>query len=644
MDYPHLFSPGRVGALTLRNRIIQAPMVKNLCSIDGEPARRYDDVIADKARGGVALIFPEAAYIHPAGRGRIFGLGVHDDRVIPGLRRLVAAAHEHGALLGIQMNFVGREAQSTNTRLQPWSASGLSCSIHNPVESPRALATEELQQVVTLFAEAARRCKAAGVDVVEIHGAHGYLLGEFLSPFSNRRTDRYGGSFENRMRLPLEVVDAVRRDLAGGLPISYRLSADEFHPGGLQIEEAAEFAVRLEQHGVDLLNVTAGIYESRKRLVPMMDVPPGANAPLARALKQRVAIRVSVVGRINHPDIAEEILASGSADFVSIGRALHADPGFPVKARNGDADAIRPCIACSTCAELMNANQLSACVVNPRMTREREMVITRVARKRRIAVVGGGIAGLQAAEWAAQRGHEVVLLEATDRLGGQVLVSQRLPHLFEFGEIVKYFERQLKRLPVEITLATRATRAALKDVTPDAVVIATGAKPLIPQIPGLSPGGYLTVAEAAQRTAFDGRVLVIGAQIQALAIAAHVANTGARVVIADPGIEWGAMGGVRTRQRLVEDLAASPNVRMLLRTTVESVGQDTAVLQSQGKDEQLAGVGAVIVAAGMAPDWVLADDLAADWPQLELHKVGDAVIPRSMQDAIREGAWAGLRV
>ena len=341
--YPRLFAAGRIGSLALRNRILMAPMEKNLALPTGAVSGRYVDYCEARAAGGAALILLESMYVHPAGRNHRYQLGIHDDDLVPGYRRLSEACHRHGALVGAQLQFAGRETSSAVTGTQPVAPSPVPCTALTGGDVPRPLGVEEIQALVGAFAEAARRAVAAGFDAVEIHGAHGYLVGQFLSPYANRRDDDYGGDFERRLRFPLEVVAAVRAVVVGHrVPLLFRLSADEHVEGGLTLADACRIAARLEAAGIDLIDVSAGIYESAPWIVQPMEMAQGCLAPLAREIRRHVGIPVSVAGRISDASVAEHVLEAGDADFVTLGRALHADPEMPRKScpRPGGRDLL----------------------------------------------------------------------------------------------------------------------------------------------------------------------------------------------------------------------------------------------------------------------------------------------------------------
>jgi 2,4-dienoyl-CoA reductase-like NADH-dependent reductase (Old Yellow Enzyme family) len=344
-QYKKLFEPWMIGKVKIRNRIISSPMERNYCNIDGSVTQQYIDNLTAKAKGGAGLIMVESTYVDPRGKGRAYQLGCYDDSLIPGLKRLIDAVHQHGAKIAPELKFSGRQTSGKVTGMQPMAPSPVSCAISGG-DIPREMTIGEIKQMVVSFAQAAARSKQAGFDLVELHGGHGYLLAQFLSGYANKRTDEYGGTFEKRMRFPLEVVAAVREAVGPDFPIAYRLSGDEFIDGGLSLEETVPFAQKLEQASVDLIDVSAGLYETTYIISQPMEITLGCNVHLAEAIKAAVDIPVSVAGRINDPTFADDILAQGKSDFISFARALHADPEFPRKAQEGRPEDICMCSGC----------------------------------------------------------------------------------------------------------------------------------------------------------------------------------------------------------------------------------------------------------------------------------------------------------
>lgn len=643
--FPRLFAPGRVGRRELRNRILMAPMEKNLATAEGAVTEAYVDYCEARARGGAALILLESMYVDPAGRNHRYQLGLHRDELIEGYRRLTHACHRHGALVGAELQFAGRETSARVTGVQPVAPSPVACRVLAGGEQPRALTAAEIQRLVEAFAAAARRAVAAGFDVVEIHGAHGYLVGQFLSPYTNHRSDAYGGDLERRLRFPLEVIAAVRAAVGPEVPVLYRLSAEEHVEGGLTLAEACRVAPRLEAAGVDLLDVSAGIYESAVWIVQPMEFPPGCLAGLARELRRQVRIPVSVAGRINDPAVAEAILERGDADFVTLGRALHADPDFPRKSQAGRLDEICPCVGCLTCSDLLGRDEPVGCLTNPAAGRERALRSRPAAARRRVVVVGGGPAGLEAARVAALRGHRVTLFERASEPGGQLLLARAVPGRQELAALVPYLARAVERAGGDVRLGVEATAELILAEEPDVVVLATGARPGWPSTPGILDSPAVSPFDVLRRPPTrPRRALVIGGGLLGVAVSHVLAAGGSEVVVVEPRPELAWELGLRPRWQYVASLRARPNVTVYLGATVEALEGDRACLHTEEGERSLDGFDLVVPSGPLVPEDSLAWALREAAPELELSPVGDCARPRTAYEAMQEAALLGHRL
>ena len=643
--YPHLFSRGRIGRVTLKNRIVMAPMEKNLADPTGAVTPRYIDYCEARAAGGAALILLESMFVAAAGRNHRFQLGLHDDALVPGYRRLVDACHRHGALVGCELEFAGRETSSAITGMEPVAPSAVPCTVLTGGDVPRALTVDEIQALVRAFAEAACRAVAAGFDVIELHGAHGYLLGQFLSPWTNRRDDEYGGDFERRLRFPLEVIAAVRAAVDDDVPLLYRLSADEKIEGGLTLDDAVRIAPRLQAAGIDALDVSAGIYESAIWIVQPMEVPPACLAPLAREIKRAVTIPVCVAGRITDPRDAERVLADGDADFVSLGRALHADPEWPAKVRDKREDEICPCLGCLTCSDLLGRNEPVLCLANTRTARERPYA-TRPARSRdRIVVVGAGPAGLEAARVLALRGHTVIVFDRAAEPGGQLLMSRLVPGRSELAGLAAYLASEAVRAGAELRLGVEASADAVLAERPHVVVCATGALPGVPDIPGIEGSPAADPFEVLRRAAGGvRRALVVGGGLLGVSVAHVLAERGVDVTIAEAADDLVTELGMRPRWRFVADLRARANVTVLTRTTVEELYGGGALLRRSGQDLKLDGFDLVVPTRPMVPVRDVLESLVGRRGGPLVYDIGDCLAPRTAFEAMQEAAALGHRL
>lgn len=620
-------------------------MEKNLATATGAVTQRYVDYCEARAAGGAALIVLESMYVDPAGRNHHYQLGLHDDALLPKYRQLVEACHRHGALVGAELQFAGRETSSMVTGTQPVAPSAVPCSVLAGGETPRELTIPEIRGLVRKFAEAARRAVEAGFDAIEVHGAHGYLVGQFLSPYSNRRDDAYGGDFARRLRFPLEVIRAVREAIEPETPLLYRLSAEEHVEGGLTLADICRIVPRLEAAGIDLLDVSSGIYESAVQIVPPMEFPQGHLARASREVRRHVKIPVSVAGRITDASVAERILEAGDADFVTLGRALHADPEMPRKSLEGRPEEICYCVACLKCSDLLGQNATVLCLANSHTSREREYAIRPAGRRQRIVVVGGGPGGLEAARVLALRGHAVTLLERAAEPGGQVLLSRLVPQREELAGLITYLARAVARAGGEIRLGIEATVDSVLREEPDAVVMATGARPGVPPIPGILDSQTVDPFEVLRRPAPGvRRALVIGGGMLGVGVAHVLASRGVEVVVAEAGEQLSGELGLRPRWQYVANLRSRQNVTIHLSTTVEELYFDGALLRRRGEDLKLGGLDLVVPTRPLVPVNELSDALKALPDGPSVFEVGDCVMPRTAFEAVQDGAALGHRL
>jgi 2,4-dienoyl-CoA reductase-like NADH-dependent reductase (Old Yellow Enzyme family)/thioredoxin reductase len=643
--FPQLFSPGRIGRLTLRNRILMAPMEKNLALPTGAPTQRYIDYCEARAEGGVALMLLESMYVHPAGAGHRYQLGMHDDDLVPEYRRLVDTCHRHGTLVAAEINFAGRQTSSSTIFCQPVAPSAVPCTALAAGETPRILTVPEIQDLVGLYATAARRAVSAGFDLIEIHGAHGYLIGQFLSPFANRRDDEYGGDFERRLRFPLEVIAAVRKAVGPDVPVTYRMSADEHVEGGLTITDTCRIAPRLEAAGIDLLDISAGIYESAPWMVQPMEMGQGCLLPLAAALRQAIKTPLSVAGRISDPQVAEDAIASGTTDFVTLGRALHADPEWPRKSQEGRANEICYCIACLKCSDLLGQSLPVLCLANTRTAREKQYAIRPAPQPQPVVVVGAGPAGLEAARVLATRGFPVTVLERESQPGGQLLLSRSIPGRGDLAALPEYLAGAARRAGADIRYGVEADAGLVLGLNPKTIVIATGAVPGLPNIPGMDDAPLVDAFSVLRKRGNPvRRALVIGGGMLGVGVAHVLAERGTEVVLVEPGAGLSLELGLRPRWQYVADLRARPNVTLHTGTSIEAIGADRARLRRNGEDIEVSGLDLIVATSPMTAEVGLADALKAAAGTLPVFELGDCIMPRTAFEAMQEGAALGHRL
>jgi 2,4-dienoyl-CoA reductase-like NADH-dependent reductase (Old Yellow Enzyme family)/thioredoxin reductase len=479
--FPHLFSAYKIGHLTLNNRIIMAPIDTNLADENGHVTDALLAFYDRRAAGGTAMIIVENSQVdYPIGKNTIRQLAIDHEDKLPGLKKLSGILHDHDTVAAIQIHHAGRETTLEVTGGKtPVAPSAIPCGhLQTPV---RELRLSEIEMLIDKFINAAILAKLANFDLVEIHGAHGYLVGEFLSPYTNRRSDIYGGSFANRMRFAVEIVRGIKAQAGQDFPISFRFSAEEFIPGGITLNDSIRIARLLQNEGVDVLHVSAGIYESLPTLLEPMSYNQGWRSYLAANIKQAVEIPVITVGVVREPVFAERLISEDQADFVAIGRGLLADPDWPIKAELGNVSDIQRCIGCNEGCLNQRLTKSIQCSVNPETGREQQFKHLPLKKERKkLLIIGGGPAGLEAARVAALRDFHVTLFEKEPYLGGQMRLACIPPGKQKISWTIEYFEYQMQHLGVDVHLQSCAGITEILDAAPDIVVIATGSTAIKP--------------------------------------------------------------------------------------------------------------------------------------------------------------------
>lgn len=636
--FPRLFQPGRIGSLEVKNRLVMPPMATGLALKDGTVTDRQIDYYAERAGGGAGLVIVEITCVDsPVGKGNVRQIAIDDDQFIPGLSRLAEAIKRNGARAAIQLHHAGRQTSAQWTGHQPVAPSPVAMP---GGEQPRELTLEEIATLVTRFGEAAERAKRAGFDGVEIHGAHCYLICQFLSPLSNRRRDAYGGSLENRARFLLEVVRAVRDRVGKDYPVWCRLSAVEIGgDGGITLEDTLAVAKMAEEAGVDAIHVSAHPVVPARR--PPMAQPPGAFVPFAEAVKKVVSVPVIAVSRIP-PELGEEVIREGKADFIAIGRPLLADPGLPKKVASGRLEDIRPCLYCMTCLDsLYWRKEGVCCTVNPTLGRERECAVQRAESPKKVVVVGGGPGGMEAGRAAALRGHKVILFDDGDELGGQLLLAVKPPFKETIETFRQYLVRGVNKSGVELRLRQRFTADSLARLKPDVVVLATGVVPVIPQIPGIDGKHVIQAKEVLTGAETGELVVVIGGELVGCETALYLAERGRKVTIMRRGPELATKVNQFIRIPLISRLQAK-GVAILTGVDYEEITPNGVVIKNAAGERRVIQADTVVLAAGAKPNTELLPFVEGKVAKVLC--VGDCVRPRGIREAVEEGFQAGLAI
>ena len=649
--FPNLFSPLQVGPIELRNRVLVTAHVPRLAE-NNVPGERYAAYHRARARGGVALQLTGATPVHvTSGRSAANALENTDDRIIPGYRILADAVHEEGGRVLAQLAHYGGSITSVEPGIPIWSPSPVGSELTRAV--PHEMTTREIHEVVTAFGEAARRGREGGLDGIEILGAFGLLIAAFMSPYSNKRTDEYGGSLDNRLRFATEVIDVVRDAVGRDRIVGMRIPGDEFVEGGLDLPAMREIAPRLEATGrLDYLNVAAGNNLDRIHRTthwPPTPAPHGLFVPLAAGIREVVSLPVFAVGRIVDPRHAEEIVAAGHADMVGMTRAHIADPDLVSKARDGRLDDIRPCVGANVCIKRALAGARITCVHNPEAAREHELgPVEPAAAPRNVAVIGGGPGGMEAARVLAERGHRVTLYEADTMLGGQFALRASIPHWEEFQSVIDWRRRQLEQLQVRVELGRRVEADEIVALGVDAVVLATGALPLKEQLAGAEQSDIdiATPHEVVRDGRPDARVAVVwdqGGGVIGQGIIEYLAAKGAKVSVVTPAFAVAEDVDVVQRVPFYERVLSAGADFVPNHDVVRVDGSDVVIENVYSFEERrISDVDLLVAWRGNRS----VDDLrqAAEDAGIECHVIGDSLAPRTADIAIAEGMLAARKI
>jgi 2,4-dienoyl-CoA reductase-like NADH-dependent reductase (Old Yellow Enzyme family)/thioredoxin reductase len=637
--YPKMFEPFQLGRMQLKNRIVLPPMGTGLGSPGGFVSQRTMDYYEARAKGGTGLIIVEGSA--PSTRcnfGNQLCLGT--DRHIEGWKNLAEIVHKAGAKIAVQLMHAGTELRDGQPeQVSPSAVICLPRNIGINGKPPHELTVDEIQERVQWYADAARRAKEAGLDGVEMHGAHQYIIASFLSGASNVRADKYGGTPENKARFAIEILQAVRKAVGPDYPVWIRLNAAEYGiPNGVTIEETKRIVPLLVDAGAQAIHVSGYGAGSFATKAPISDTP-GAILPLAVEVKKVTRVPVIAVGRLDF-ETGEQALKDGKADLIAIGRRLLADPEIPNKVFENRINDIRPCIGCMECIDRRpNRAPGTMCTINPAAGKEGEYRIQPASKAKKVVVIGSGPAGLEAATVAALRGHKVRLFEKEPILGGLLNVAALPPDKSDIVPWIKYLIREVKKSGVEIRLGTEFNGETIKAMKPDAVVIATGGSPVMPEIPGLSAKNALFAQDVlADKVKTGQNVVILGGGQVGCETGYYLASKGKKVTIIEILPRMAGEMGMMTRRRLMDGLRGK-QVTLLTNTKCEEVRPGSVVVSAEGQKKTYP-MDSLIVAVGYKAN----DDLfkALEGKVPELYRVGDSSQPRGIREAVTEGYKTGL--
>ena len=641
--FAKLFSPMKIGSCTIPNRLAVPAMVTNFCTEDGLVTDRFVRYLEEKAKGGWGLIITEDYAVNPNAKGYRFIPGLYNDAQLESNRKLTETIHRYDSKIFCQIYHPGRQSTHfVNGGVQPIAPSATMDPLLQ--EMPREMTVEEIHGIVADFASCARRCKEAGFDGIEIHAAHGYLISEFLSPYTNKRVDQYGGCFDNRARFLDEIYAAVRKEVGADFPVTVRISVNEYLLGGRTEAESFVLAWHCEELGFDAIHVSNGMYASpatRQIIAPMFS-EHAFNMQGAQQIKELVHIPVILTNRINDPRMADTLLMMNKADFIGMARGSLADPFLPVKARQGHLSNIRYCIGClQGCEQKLFEGTSITCLVNPRIGLEYESELTPVETPKKVLVIGGGPGGLMAAETAARRGHRVTVYEKKADLGGQFKSAAYPIGKGELATFISSARQNLSDMQVPIHLNTEVTPELLEAEKPDAIIVATGAHPLMPPIPGID-GSHVVTAEdvlLGNVTVPAGPVVVCGGGEVGGEVAQFVAESHPDVTILEmqPDILNDMM--VFTRRCLLSYLKDA-RVRVLTHAKVQKIEDDKVTYLDQAGQSVSLPAAAVISAFGYRAYNPL--EAAARSVCENVQVIGGAVKAGNALTAIAEGYKAAM--
>jgi 2,4-dienoyl-CoA reductase-like NADH-dependent reductase (Old Yellow Enzyme family)/thioredoxin reductase len=640
MMIKELFTPFCIKSCRLSNRIVMPGLASFLIENDGSITDKTIEHYRRRAAGGPAMVIMEACAVSADGIVSLHQARIHEDRLIEGLARIAAVMKAEGAVPAVQIHHSGRQTSSRIIHCKPWAPSNLACpTIRGEVEP---LSLDGVQEIVRKFGDASVRAVQAGFELIEIHGAHGYLVNQFLSKFSNIRQDRYGGSVAGRTRFAEEVILEIRKRINKDFPLSFKISAQEFLPDGLNVAESIEILKILVKAGIDVVQVSAGNDATPEWICQPMFMKKACLVDSAVVIKKALDIPVMAVGRINDPVLADQIIKNGQADLVCMGRGLLADPELPKKAKEGHLNDIRTCIACNTCMESIFRKGQVECLVNPALGHEKEMEMQPAKKPKKVMVIGGGPGGLNVAWVAAKRGHEVHLYEKTPVVGGQLNIGSVTQYKKELLSLIDFQKHQVEKFGVKSHLNHEVTLETIKAVNPDVVVLATGSIPIKPALSGMNKPIVFTLPEVLNgKRPKMKKCVVIGGGASGCEVAHHLAANGCQVTIIEQLPKIAEQLESITRKVLLRELKAH---KVVFRTECRllRIEDQGAWVRDKQENEFLVEANAIVIAVGNKPDNALLDQVKL--LGLQIYQIGDCLEPRNAKTAIYEGAVIGRRI
>ncbi|RJW49014.1 FAD-dependent oxidoreductase [Clostridiales bacterium TF09-2AC] len=642
--YPNLASPITINGVTFKNRIFGAPMSNP--ELDPDCHMREEDIAfhANRGRGGLASVCIGLGIVEAVGRSHTKEVILYDDLSLPSLKRMANEFHKHNCMATMELAHGGKFGAARSHSAAKSTLIGPNDELNAQGVPVKAMTEEQIEETATAFGSAARLVKEAGFDMVLIHGGHGWLLGQFASPYFNKRTDRWGGSLENRMRFSLLVIEKVREAVGPDFPIEFRMSGSECIPGGYDIDEAVEMAKMIDGK-VDIIHVSAGIHENNDVFVithPSMFTEHGCNVQYAAEIKKHVKTPVAALGGINDVDMMEEIIASGKADIIEVARQSLADPYFPEKAFSGRKDDITQCCRCYSCFFNYLSNRNYCCAFNPVIGDELEHKYGIPATTpKKVVVVGGGPGGMEAAVTAAQRGHSVTLYEKNNRLGGQIVHEQHIPFKKDMYHFIEVLAKRCEDAGVDIHLNTEVTPEEVAAMGADVVMTAVGAKPIIPQIPGINSAKVVGLKALEGRQPSVGqKVAILGGGLVGSEVAIYLDMIGKDVTVVEMKDTW-ASDAYWMHKVAMDKYIRDSRIDIKVNTTAREI-TDAGIVCNTPDGEILIEADTVLLAAGMKADRASADEFLNTAPRV--FEIGDAIKAGRVVEAVKLGYYRALDI
>lgn len=642
--YTHLFTPGKIGKLALKNRIVKSPQSTGLSNQDGTVSEKLVRHYRELAKGGTGLIIVEYTYIdNVASKSAHCQLGISNNEHIAGLSWLVSAIHDEGAKAGIQIEHCGRQKFLGTPPIKAPSRIPWPTLYEQTGVIPEELTIEEIKGIIEAFGDAARRAEQAGFDLAEIHAAHGYLITNFLSTHTNKRTDLYGGSLENRMRFLLEVIQNVKEKTSSNFPITMRINGTDYEPDGITIDETIEVCKQAEKLGIQAIHVSGGDHHMMNYQVSPMTIPSGPNVWAAEMVKQAVSVPVIASGSITMPGFAEKILAEGKGDFISLGRPLLADPYFPLKAEEGRPEDIVPCIRCNDgCLERTFFNFRSIrCSVNPNMGREGDFAITPASSPKNVLIIGGGPAGMEAARVSALRGHNVTLYEKGE-LGGSLIPAAASEFKSDLNNLRSYYLAQMEKLNIKI-VHEEVTEDLANEEDFDAVIVAIGQMPKQLSVKGIEKNPSIQAIDILSGKADTGQnAVVVGGGLTGIETALYLANQGKNVTVIEQNKEIMNNELVTFKISYLQFINNDNRINVITSATLKEAAPKAVTIIQNGEQQEIP-CDTIVAATGFCKSNKLFE-LLQQKQNLQVYQIGDGEKEGKIYDAVHSGMLIGLKL